>query len=334
MNCACITSILSVLVPLLMLPWLAPSLTPNQYDGGRSRDDRARLIRNSSAMGTILGEIRTSMSDVMYIKTERYLDSGVAYVPHIGEELLSVNKMSKQIDAQQIELAASATSDPSASPGDSGDVNYEGVPTIIPGSVGDYRGFIGDLQRKVSPWKAPEDGHEHTDGTELLPWFKVMTLSDPHYTRAYSVGGWWLKRKNFDAALSFVEEGIANNPDAFQIHFMHGQLLNEKAIRLGGEDVFAHPTDEAKVAFHDANAAYTKAVTFALEQRPVDGTNGWAAAEWSDYKEEDAWAAARMMVLTEYRFGDKKLAVEKAKICISQMGPDKVLDRLVAKYVE
>jgi len=39
----------------------------------------AQSSRNTSAVARLFGEFRTSMSDIMCLKTERYLHSGVGY---------------------------------------------------------------------------------------------------------------------------------------------------------------------------------------------------------------------------------------------------------------
>ena len=80
-----------ILILFLLSPPLAFRLNPNGYTGGRSRDARDRSLRNSSSVARMLGEVRTSMSDVIFIKTERYMHMGVGYVQKVEEELESVS---------------------------------------------------------------------------------------------------------------------------------------------------------------------------------------------------------------------------------------------------
>ena len=80
-----------VLATFLISPALFGRLDPNGYEGGRSRDVQQRALRNSSAVATMLGEFRTAMSDIMYMKTERYLDNGIAFMPHLKKEILSAS---------------------------------------------------------------------------------------------------------------------------------------------------------------------------------------------------------------------------------------------------
>ncbi|MFH1904888.1 MAG: hypothetical protein ABIK53_05145 [bacterium] len=54
---------------------------------------------------------------------------------------------------------------------------------------------------------------------ELMPWFKLATIFNPHHVRAYAVGGYWLAFRlgKLDEAIKFMAEGIKNNPDSYQI---------------------------------------------------------------------------------------------------------------------
>ena len=75
--------------------WLAAAglsihIHPGRYDAGRSRDPVTTVKMNQSSLARILGEFRTGMSDMLFIKTERYLHGGIGYVPHLTEQLLTV----------------------------------------------------------------------------------------------------------------------------------------------------------------------------------------------------------------------------------------------------
>jgi len=95
----------------LLLPAWAGPLNPNGYAGGRSKDQRQAGARNSSAFATILGEVRTSMSDLMFIKTERYLHSGVAYQVHHDLEALASGKDNVHVTQDEPEEAVAASVD-------------------------------------------------------------------------------------------------------------------------------------------------------------------------------------------------------------------------------
>jgi len=268
---------------LLLIPLLGMKLQPNAYEGGRSRDVGERAKRNASAIAVMLGELRTSMSDIMFIKTERYLDSGVAYEPHMSEELLSVSGATKEFEHMEAE-----------SKGEGGEHHdHASTETIIPTKERDFRGLIGALHREVKPWRPPTDPHNHTTGLELIPWYKVMTITDPNYINGYTLGSWWLKSSNPDEGLKFIREGLEKNPDAFQIHYMHGQLLFAKAREIIDEHQGGIPPTAAKM-LEESFTAFQRAASLALNQRPAEPGSDEA---WTSYMEADAIASARMAVL-------------------------------------
>ncbi len=61
---------------------------------------------------------------------------------------------------------------------------------------------------------------------ELVPYFRIIVLLDPHFTRAYYIGSGVLYQENKpDEAISFTEEGLRNNPDSADLHYSLGGLL-------------------------------------------------------------------------------------------------------------
>ncbi|HEY8241016.1 MAG TPA: hypothetical protein VIH35_06195 [Kiritimatiellia bacterium] len=318
-------SALCAVVAALFLasPVLSKRLDPNGYSGGRSRNVAARAERNSSALATMLGEFRTAMSDIMYIKTERYLDSGVGYQPHLKKEILTVSGAQKEIDEHQAEVKEAAEGGEEHH----GDEDFAGTPTMIPSEATDFRGIIGRLEREVKPWRDPALGHQHTDGTELLPWFRLMTLSDPHYILGYTVGGWWLKSRNLDAAIRFAHEGIEKNPDAFQIYFTLGQLYFEKGRLISGVEKALTPPPEAMPDMIKARDFYLKAGDLAIAQRPATATWDTDIPEWDHYMEQDARFSCRMAVLSEWHFGDRAQAIALAKRYVEAFKGDNLMNR-------
>lgn len=327
---------LPVLLALYLLsPLLTRTLDPNNYVGGRSRDVEDRARRNSSAVAQMLGEVRTSMSDMMFIKTERYLHSGIAYVPQADVGSLSIQSTTAAFEEQQEHEHAPDTgehqpavhthADGTAHPLD--EVCQPGRPTVIKQPEEDFRGFIGHLHRAVKPWQSPDQAHKHGDGIELLPWFRVMTLSDPHYVRGYSVGSWWLKRRDPQAAWQFAEEGLRHNPEAFSIHYIKGQLQSEQARKLAGDAVY-DPPSMARFIFMQARDTYAEGALLALQQRPPGGSDNPDNAGWSRYMEDDAFALCRMAVLTERQYGDPEKARAMAREYLARLGADAALERL------
>jgi hypothetical protein len=259
-----------VLAAFLMSPALSGRLDPNGYEGGRSRDVQQRAIRNSSAVATMLGEFRTAMSDIMYMKTERYLDNGIAFMPHLKKEILSASGSADSTDEDHEDAHghdAHAEHDHAEhdhaeydhAEHDHAEHDHEGehddgagTKTMIPTEAEDFRGVIGRLQREVKPWRDPSLPHQHADATEMLPWFRLMTRCDPHYVVGYTVGGWALKSHNLEAAIQFAQEGIEHNADSFQIHLTLGQLYFEKGRRVAGHGQLLTPSPDALVYLRKA----------------------------------------------------------------------------------
>ena len=310
--------LLTLILAFAASPVLSRRLNPQQYEGGRSRNVEARANRNASAVGVMLGEVRTAISDIMLIKTERYLHSGIAYVPKTDQGALSVTAAMERMDAHQAELGAEHD------PGEI-DLNDAGSPTVIRGKEADFRGFIGNLHRAVAPYQHASKEHEHTDGRELLPWFRVMTLSDPNFVQGYAMGSWWLKSREPDEALAFADEGIRNNPHAFQIYVTKGQILLLKARRQQ-PDIF-HPDEatrailEQAVDTYHAGAAHAEVAWKRLADSP----------SWSDYMADDAAGAMRMSAMMEWQYGDKAKATGLARRYLAVIGEDEPLRRLANK---
>ncbi|MFT5499499.1 MAG: tetratricopeptide (TPR) repeat protein, partial [Kiritimatiellia bacterium] len=283
-----------------------------------------RMERNASSIGSMLGELRTSMSDILFLKTERYLHGGVAYTPHINKKVLSVSGTQSEMFAHQKGVG----------PGDSEALVMEsdsekGTETIIPTASEDFRGFIGQLHRDVKPWLDPTKHAGHADGKEVLPWFRVMTLSDPHYVRAYSVGAWWLKTKNLDAAFEFIREGIKNNPNSFQVHAALGDLHYTKGMQISPNIFKPEPAAIEQLLL--ARDAFQKAADLAIKQRPpkVDPKN--MPEHWSTYLEDDTRAAINMAVLLEREFGTEAKTRELAARYLTVYPEDPTLKSAMEK---
>ncbi len=346
---------IAVMVAFALSPALIGRIDPGDYVSGRSRDVEARMKRNASAAAIILGELRTSFSDMMFIKTERYLHSGIAYVPHMDRALLSLEGEQKEAEHHQVVVgeehhrdghdhdhahdhdhehdddhmhAYDHEHDDHHHAHDHDHLHHKNIETVVPSPTRDFRGFIGDLERQVKPWRDPSKAHIHTDGMELLPWFRMMTLSDPRYIRGYAVGGWWLQNRNLEQAFAFVKEGVENNPESFEIYMTLGQLYLNQA-RQAGEDEATRDN-----AFAEALDAYTKSAGFGLEQRPEGWTDESSDPRWSDYQENDLLASMRLSVFLEERHGDPQAAYRRATTYLQQIGQDTVLEEWVARHGE
>lgn len=310
------------LLGFFLAAFLAQRVNPLAYEGGRSRDDEERLRRNSSAIATMIGEFRTSMSDILFIKTERYLHAGVAYVPHMDESVMTAEQLSEEVDEHQDELGI-----PDESEFDI-DESHAGTPTLIPAADQDFRGFIGRLHREVKPWRDPARPHIHTDGRELLPWFRVMALVDPHHVRGFVAGGFWLQAEDLDLAIDFINEGLSHNPEAFQLYVSRG-FLTMRQLRRAGLD----QTDEAARKYiAPANLDFARAAEFALRDRPAEiREDGSGPGGWTTYHEGDAMAAVNMHVVTTRLLGNLEESRRLARTYV-EFFPDFVPLRNAAFY--
>lgn len=302
-------------VIFILSPALSSRLHPHGYSGGRSRESADLQARNSSAIARVLGTLRVSISDIMYIKAERYLDSGVAYVPHYQQGQLLIR------DAGQ----ATKTTPQDQAPGTTD--SRLGKRTLIPEPSRDFRGILGHLHRQVAPWQDWRLGHNHTDGYQLLPWFRIMTIVDPHYINGYLVGTYWISLHDVDQGLRFIEEGIAKNPSAFQLHLMYGQVCAKVArSQKDGDGIAARP---GELSYGDrAREAFRKAADLSLPG-PIDE----GKATRTDDDEYDALVALRMAVITERRYGSRDEALRMARRYLALVGEDPVLSMLLEKYL-
>jgi len=276
---------LSILVPM------ANPIT--NYD-----TDEQRAARNASAFARMMGEFRTSLGDMLFVKTERYLDSGIGYEPHIDAREMERTGLADEADFDKSIASAEMKEAASIKPGEVATENHSGhtdhaghdhdhetVATLIRTADSDFRGFIGKLEREVKPWRDPSKPHQHTAGTELLPWYRLATLSDPHNVRNFMIGAWWLKSlddpRQKDEAIKFLNEGIAKNPNAYELYLMRGYVLRQ--------------TEKLEAAKKD----FARSAQLALKTRPAEGPVEKKTAEhnWDVTDEEQMIAAMTMHTL-------------------------------------
>lgn len=271
------------LVFIVLLGYYMQGDTPERLDSAGGED------RNRGAFAAILGGIRTSMSDMMFVKTERYLHGGVAYVEPDHDDEAEAH----------IEHAMQPDSDHDHDPHHH---DHRDIQTVIPTAERDFRLGLGWLHRQVKPWRDPLRQHVHTDGRELIPWFKAMTISDPHYIRGYMAGSFWLQSESSEEALAFIEDGLVKNPESFQLYVARGLLRIKTARRINE----ANPSLELKEL---ALADFLRASELALAERPVGLTDEELDDDpaWGKYKENDALAACTMAIvlLQELGFHDE-----------------------------
>lgn len=342
-----------VLLAFLLSPLLALRIDPNAYEGGRSKDEADIQARNSSSFAIILGEVRTNLSDLMFIKTERYLHNGVAYRPHLDMDQTAqsgeiVDKHAghdhghgESGSGESFDFAGEFEEHEAEAKGEHvhDEAEEESSGTIIKGPEDDFRGFIGRLEREVKPWRDPKLAHIHTSGTELLPWYRLMTLSDPKNVRAYLIGAWWLKGQRkpefYAEALNFVSEGIENNPQAFQLYLMRGYIYNQMEKKAEAREAF---TEAAELAVKARPAGWTPEDEDRAMAEALGKSTGSASTvrpgsirRWTNYQEEDARAAARLAVIAERDAGSALKAVAMARRYVEALEGDGRLEAMIGE---
>ncbi len=281
-----------VLLLCLLSPLLVNRIDPNDYDPVIGYSSEAQSTRNTSAIGRLFGELRTSMSDILFIKTERYIHSGIGYTKTMDEEA----------DAKGP------------------------IGTLIRTPDEDWRGFIGILERNVKPWMDPKTHAQHTTSVELLPWFRLMTLVNPHRIRGYRIGAFILMTSGLPdcmkQAREYIEEGIKNNPRSHELQFMLIRIIQHQLMDL--ERTNPNLTlEEKKPFFEEALEHARQGITFAAEVRPPDGWKG----KGRPAEMEDALVACmHYEVFCLRNLGRPQDALTRAVELLSLFGSDPVLE--------
>lgn len=296
--------------------------------------------RNKNAFALILGEIRATAADLMFIKTERYIHRGIAYRPH-----MNMNQMATTGD-----VVAQGEEHDSGSSLENVAANFEektlgqdtvhasghdhehehqhhqpgccsgGVPTLMRTASQDFRGFLGHLERETKPFQDPKLPHQHGRTDELLPWYRVMTLTDPHNMRGYMIGAMLLMfAKKPHEALSFIQEGIEknrDNPQAFRLYASLTQV-HWKSRRL-----------------EEALAAARTGYEMGKAVRPEGGKAGAIkkGVKWSDDVENDFLFVARCFALFLEKKGEIGRSLRVAEE-IAFLAPDDVATkRMIERF--
>jgi len=305
---------LPILIVLLLgfLAWLSPgvhAMMQRRSDAMPMSSAGELARRNSSPFAMILGEFRASVSDFMFMKTERYLDSGIAYQPHINVQGMASEKAREASNLANNSTASSAHDDH----------DHEHPATLIRTQQGDFRGFLGNLEREVKPYRDPRLGHRHTSGEELLPWYRLMTLANPHQVRAYLIGAMWLSQQDKnDEAIAFLKEGIQNNPahpNLFQLYLS----LTTSYVRYHWDEKKC--PDWPKLALDAAQ----KGATQGLQERkkylgmsPADLSK--MPAQWQTDQEEDLQMCMHYVSILQHNAGNDAAARQSA-LQLRQIAP-------------
>jgi tetratricopeptide (TPR) repeat protein len=82
-------------------------------------------------------------------------------------------------------------------------------------------------------WMKIEDYFHSGEHEKIPPLIRIITWLDPHFVEAYSSGAWQLAWNSEDwrlipSAEAFLEEGIKNNPDKYELYADMGWLYYDK----------------------------------------------------------------------------------------------------------
>lgn len=272
----------------LLSPFNNAWRTAMDYEAVLGSAAEAQSNRNTSAAARLVGEVRTSLSDLMFMKAERYLNQGVAY----NDSALEASE------------------------------DGANLKTLILSPLEDWRGFIGDLEREVKPWMDPKLGRiAKARSQEVMPWFRLMTLANPHRVRGYRVGTGMMMMEGtpeaLDRAWEFAEEGIRNNPDSHEMRYLKMRILVWKA-KL--ED-FAGRPGESNRLLELALGAARETVEIGKRSRPPGGWKPQHELDKSaDEKEEALLAGIYQEVQILQRLGRIEEALQTAKEHLAYFG--------------
>lgn len=300
----------------LIMPLLTPivSKAPPMPVADMEAERRAR---NSSAFAIMLGEFRTSLSDMIFIKTERYLDRGVGYEPHTDSREMASAEGAKSENHEDHDHDHGDGHDHEHDHDHEGEDGH--AKTLIKSADQDFRGFIGHLQREVKPWRPANAPHNHVSGKamgEVLPWYRLATLSNPHDVRNYYIGAWWLKtlrtEQQRNEAIKFLNEGIEANPGAYELFLMKGFVLEEQGKKM------------------DARDSFRKSAELGVKRRPPGGSDAGKDPSWDMTNDEQLNTAIGMDVMLTRDLESTATAEQALRKYKEQVPDEGALDRMQA----
>lgn len=267
-------------IALLLLTLAAALTTRMPVSGAASHLEASRTDAPGSALGVILGQVRTTMAAALWLKADAYLHRGVRYSLHPHHEGGACHDHDHHGETSTHHVPFHL-----GCPGEASGAEVEThQEVIIPRRGHDFRGVLGDLEREIKPFAL---GHVlHGEEEELLPWFRMVTALDPHNVRAYKVGAFWLydrpSDRSVEEGLAFIEEGLRHNrrsPDLFYARGHAYFLLKE----------------------------YERAVLdFAQALDLVEAAGGFE----NDSQEQDMLFASRYLVYAHQRLSEPQKAIE------------------------
>ena len=236
-------AVILALCCLFLIGYLGKTIQPDT--SGASLLEYADLGDSEAApVVAMLGELRASVSYILFMKTEEYLHAGIRYRPltekekDLGrEEIHHDHDMPDAEEAKDRSQAPDFSEQLEADPlsemmrseeqAEEQEEGHSHGAQIVPPKEWDVRGIWGDLEREIKPYEEIEP--DHGDAHEMLPWYRLATYMNPRFVKAYVIGGFVVAAYggNLEEAEAFLREGERMNPESLEIkealgrHLMH-----------------------------------------------------------------------------------------------------------------
>lgn len=166
----------------------------------------------SHAGASLIGQFRTSTAAWMFLRADLYLHNGV--------EMRALTKAEK-------ERGSGGVGGSGTNPELEKRMHDDAIVTVVPAEGADFRGVFGDLERATSSYRDMR-GHQHNDLETCMPLFRLMTWVDPSFIAGWTYGAMVLageKRPDAaDRALTYLKEGLTQNPDCIEIVSQMGTI--------------------------------------------------------------------------------------------------------------
>jgi hypothetical protein len=198
-----------VVVLLLVCCMTLASVLEPQLQRWHSRGDSS-----AGVLGALLGDSRRLFAHQFFTMADAYFHSG--FYPTIFD----AQKPGTESDLKEESHEKSAEAK-----GHEEETSFLGAPKDLFDRFG--RNFYPTV-------------HTHLHGgneREMLPWLKLAAEMDPHEIDPYLTASYWLRTslKKPDEAEKFLREGLAANPDSYELQLELGRVYfyNRKNTRVG-----------------------------------------------------------------------------------------------------
>ncbi len=188
-----------ILIGVVLLLVLLTAISIN----GFLLETSSGFAEQSDIFYKMFGQLRGSIAAMLYLKADRYFHGGT-YHEHGSHVCLGK------------------------------DTHMEGTPEHhddsphhhddFPHHENEGCGIFGKISRAIK--YRPVHHLNDVESAEIMPWFELASIADPHYIQAYIVGGYWLGMRlgKPERALRFLKKGLKYNPSSWQIYAQMGDV--------------------------------------------------------------------------------------------------------------